>query len=159
MLALERQPDGKQTNLGEPLRRAAELARKRGMIVFISDFLAPTDELERHLARLMVAGHETVVVQVLDPNELSFDFHNPSLFQDVESGRDFYIDPDAARAEYQRRLHAHGAEIERICQKLGIAFHRVVTSRPLDLALLDFLRGRVRRGRLIRRRSQRGLRP
>jgi uncharacterized protein (DUF58 family) len=157
MLALEHSGDGKQTNLREPLRRAAELVRKRGMIVLISDLLAPTDELEPHLARLTAAGHEIVVFQVLDPNELSFDFHNPSLFHDVESGRDFYIDPDTERADYQRRLEAHIAEIERICRKLGFAYHRAVTSRAMDLALMDFLRGRLRRGRLIRRRAQRGL--
>jgi uncharacterized protein (DUF58 family) len=157
MLALERQPEGKQTNLGEPLRRVAELARKRGIVVLISDLLASTGDLERHLARLAAAGHELVVFQVLDPNELAFDFHIPMLFQDVESGRDFYIDPDTARAEYQRRLQAHAAEIQGVCRKIGCAFYRVLTSRPLDLALLDFLRSRTRRGRLIRRRSQPGL--
>ena len=45
MLALERKPEGKKTDLGEPLRRAAQLARKRGMAVLISDLLAPTEEL------------------------------------------------------------------------------------------------------------------
>src|SRR5208337_5012678 len=33
MLALETPPEGRLTNLGEPLRRVAELARKRGLIV------------------------------------------------------------------------------------------------------------------------------
>lgn len=157
MLALERQLEGKQTNLGEPLRRVAQLARKRGIVVLISDLLASTGELERHLARLTAAGHELVVFQVLDPNELAFDFHSPMLFQDAESGRDFYIDPDTARGEYQRRLQAHGAEIEGVCRKLGCAFYSVLTSRPMDLALLDFLRSRARRSRLVRRRSQAGL--
>src|SRR5580658_7491738 len=74
MLALEKEPEGRETNLGEPLRRVAELARKRGLIVLISDLLAPIDELERHLARLTAAGHEMVIFQVLDPNELAFNF-------------------------------------------------------------------------------------
>jgi uncharacterized protein (DUF58 family) len=157
MLALENTPRGKQTDLGEPLRRAAQLARKRGVVVLISDLLAPTGELERHLVRLTAAGHELVVFQVLDPNELAFDFHSPMLFEDVESGRDYYIDPDMARSEYQRRLQAHSTEIEAVCRKVGCAFHRILTSRPLDLALMDFLRSRARRGRLIRRRTQTGL--
>ncbi|HUD45243.1 MAG TPA: DUF58 domain-containing protein [Candidatus Baltobacteraceae bacterium] len=157
MLALERKPAGRQTDLGEPLRRVAQLARKRGIIALISDLLASTDELERNLAGLTAAGNELIVFQVLDPNELAFDFHNPMLFEDVESGRDFYIDPDIARAEYQRRLNAHGEEIEGLCRKLGCAFFRVLTTRPLDLALLDFLRSRTRRNRRIRRRSQPGL--
>ncbi|HEV7924119.1 MAG TPA: DUF58 domain-containing protein [Verrucomicrobiae bacterium] len=155
MLALEREPAGRATNLTEPLRRVAELARKRGLIVLISDLLAPVVELESHLARLTAAGHELVVFQVLDPNELAFNFPNAMLFQDVESEKDLYIDPEAARVSYQRRLQEHGEGVEAVCRKLGFAFHRVLTDRPLDLALLDFLRSRVRRGKLIRRRQQR----
>jgi len=104
---------------------------------------------------LAAAGHEVVVFQVLDPNELAFNFPNAMLFQDVETQRDVYIDPAAVRASYQRRLREHGEAVEAICRKLGFAFHRVVTDRPLDLALLDFLRSRARRGKLIRRRQQR----
>jgi hypothetical protein len=91
MLALERPTAGRATSLTEPLRRVAELARKRALIVLISDLLAPVDELERHLARLTAAGHEVVVFQILDPNELAFNFQHATLFQDVESGRDIYI--------------------------------------------------------------------
>jgi uncharacterized protein (DUF58 family) len=154
MLALEREPAGRSTNLADPLRRVAELARKRGLIVLISDLLAPVDQLERPLARLTAAGHEIVVFQVLDPNELAFTFQNAMLFQDVESQRDIYIDPEAARASYQRRLREHSEGVEAICRKLGFAFHRVVTDRPLDLALLDFLRSRARRSKMVRRRRQ-----
>jgi uncharacterized protein (DUF58 family) len=155
MLALERAPAGRATNLTEPLRRVAQLARKRGLIVLISDLLTPVGELESHLARLTAAGHELVVFQVLDPNELAFNFQNAMLFQDLESQKDIYIDPAAARPSYQRRVREHGQGVEAICRKLGFAFHRVLTDRPLDLALLDFLRSRVRRGKLIRRRQQR----
>jgi uncharacterized protein (DUF58 family) len=154
MLALEREPEGQSTNLGEPLRRVAELARKRGLIVLISDLLAPVDELERNLGRLTAAGHELVVFQVLDPNELAFDFHRAMSFQDVESQRDIYVDPETVRSEYQRRLQSHSQGVESICSKLGFAFHRVVTNQPMDLALLDFLRSRNRRGKRINRRTQ-----
>jgi uncharacterized protein (DUF58 family) len=154
MLALEKEPEGQETNLGEPLRRVAELARKRGLIVLISDLLAPVDELERNLGRLTAAGHELVIFQVLDPNELAFNFDHAMLFQDVESQRDIYLDPEAVRTEYQRRLQSHSQAVESICRKLGFAFHRVVTNQPMDLALLDFLRSRNRRGKRINRRTQ-----
>ena len=152
MIALERRADGRTTNVSEPLRRVAELARKRGLIVLASDLLAPLDELERNLGRLTAAGHEVVLMQVLDPNELAFDFRQASLFQDMESLRDVYLDPENGRADYQRRLAEHGRGAETVCQRLGAEFHRVVTNRPLELALTDFLRGRARRNQLIRRR-------
>jgi uncharacterized protein (DUF58 family) len=154
MHALEKDSEGSATNLGEPLRRVAELARKRGLIVLISDLLAPVDELERNLGRLTAAGHEVVIFQILDPNELAFDFNRAMLFQDVESEKDIYLDPETVRAEYQRKLQAHGLGVETICRKLGFAFHRVVTNEPMDIALFNFLQSRNRRGKLIRRRTQ-----
>src|SRR5215469_17139429 len=124
MLALEREPGGKNTNLSEPLRLVSQLARKRGLIVFISDLLAPIEELEHHFALLTAAGHDVAVFQVLDPMELAFEFPREMLFQDVESGGDFYIDPDAIRGDYQRKLQHHTQQVEGICRNLGFAFHR-----------------------------------
>jgi len=155
MLALEQDAAGKGTNLGEPLRRLAELARKRGLMVLISDLLAPVDELQRHLGRLAAAGHEAAIFQVLDPNEIAFEFPRAMLFQDVESQREFYLDPGSIRADYQRKLQQHCEKAESICRNLGFSFHQLVTNQPLELALLDFLRSRSRRGKLVRRHTQR----
>jgi uncharacterized protein (DUF58 family) len=152
MLALDKGAAGRETDLREPLRRVAGLVRKRGLIVLISDLLAPLAELEVTLGRLTSAGHELIVFQVLDPNELAFDFHRAMLFQDLESRRDVYLDPEAVRADYQQRLEEHNHAVQAICRRLSIAFNRIVTSRPLELALLDFLRSRIRRGKRIRRR-------
>jgi uncharacterized protein (DUF58 family) len=155
MLALERRPEGRRARTWPiPCDRAAELARKRGLIVFISDLLAPIGGLERHFARLAAAGQEVIVFQVLDPNELAFDFPRAMLFQDLENRRDVYLDPAAARAAYQEGLRRHGEAVEGICRNFGFAFHQVLTNRPLELALLDFLRSRSRRGKQVRRRTQ-----
>jgi len=154
MLALEKESAGDETDLGEPLRRAAELARKRQLILLISDLLAPADDLARDLGRLAAAGHEVVVFQVLDPNELAFNFDRAMLFHDVESRKDFYLDPEAMRSAYQRRLQSHTETIEAICRKLGFDFLRVVTNQPLELALFDFLKSRRRRNQVVRRRTQ-----
>ena len=153
MLALENVDEGGRTSLGEPLRRVAELARKRGLLVLLSDLLTPLADLEPNLARLTAAGHEVVLFQILDPNELAFSFERPMLFQDLESRQDVYLDPPALRSEYQRRLHEHCRQAELVCQKLGASFYRLVTDQPLELALVDFLRARLRRNKLVRRRG------
>jgi uncharacterized protein (DUF58 family) len=157
MLALEKRGGGNETNLNAPLRRMSELIRKRGVVVLISDLLAPILELELSLGRLTAAGHEVVIFQVLDPNELKFDFHNAMLFHDIESERDVYLDPEAVRAEYQRKLADHNETIEKTCRKLGISFHLVTTDRPLESSLSDFLRSRGRRGKTLRHRGQPGM--
>ncbi len=154
MLALEKRGASRATNLNAPLQRVSELIRKRGLAVLISDLLAPIDELESSLGRLTAAGHEVILFQVLDPNELAFNFHNAMLFQDIESERDVYLDPDAVRADYQRKLAEHSEGVGRICRQLGISFHRVTTDKPLELSLSDFLRSRSNRGKTVRRRVQ-----
>jgi uncharacterized protein (DUF58 family) len=112
------------------------------------------DQLERDLGRLTAAGHEVVIFQLLDPNELAFTFDRAMLFQDAENRKDVYLDPEAVRPEYQRRLQAHTDGMENVCRKLGFAFLRVVTNQPLELALFDFLKSRRRRGKIIRRQNQ-----
>jgi len=147
MLALEQPATGQATDLAAPLQRIVELVRKRGLIVLLSDFLAPIERLEPDLISLAACGHEVVVFQVLDPAELEFNFNQASLFQDMESGRTLFIDPGAARKEYARKLEAHCAELRAACQRLGMACHRLSTQRPLELALFDFLRERMQRRR------------
>ena len=139
------------TDLSAPLKRIAEVVTKRGLIVLLSDFLAPLETLERDLIALAACGHEIVIFQMLDPAELSFKFDSAAMFQDMESGRMLFIDPSAARTEYNRKLEAHCAALRGACQRLGIACHRLSTERPLEMALFDFLRARMQRRRGVQR--------
>lgn len=153
MLQLERPATGTATDLSTPLRRIVEIVRKRGLMVLLSDLLAPTDALERDLTALTACGHEVLLFQVLDPAELHFDFEEPVLFQDVESGRELLLDPVSARAAYRGRIRAHLDAIEGICRKLGAGYRQLTTDQPLELALFDFLRERMQRGKLVQRRG------
>src|SRR6185369_13638858 len=49
MLALEKPAGGRDTNLAPPLKRIAEIVRKRGVIVLLSDFLTGVERLETDL--------------------------------------------------------------------------------------------------------------
>ena len=84
------------------------------------------------------------VFQILDPAEVNFDFDEPAMFLDAETGREVYIDPQAARPEYQKKLNEHLENIELICQRLGIHVSRLTTDMPLETALVDFLQTRLR---------------
>src|SRR5215470_4980051 len=93
MLALEKPASGKATSLAAPLKRIVEIVRKRGLLVLLSDFLAPIERLEPDLISLTACGHEVIVFQVLDPAELTFNFDSAAMFEDIESGRTLFIDP------------------------------------------------------------------
>lgn len=143
LVALERRPAGKATNLYEPLGEAAERLNKRGMVVLISDLLAPLDHFADHLTFLRTRGHEVVVFQLLDPSELEFSYEAPALFEDVETGREVYIDPELEREAYQQRLGEHLEYIDTTCGRLGIPFRRISTGDPLEEVLAEFLRRRM----------------
>jgi uncharacterized protein (DUF58 family) len=145
MLALEQPASGRSTDLTAPLKRIVEVIRKRGLIVLLSDFLAPIEALEPALISLAACGHEVIIFQVLDPAEQTFEFGPASMFEDVESGRTLFIDPNAARKDYLRKLETHCATLRNICQRLGISFNSLGTDRPLELALFDFLRQKMQR--------------
>jgi uncharacterized protein (DUF58 family) len=147
MLRLEQPAGGVATDLAAPLQRVVEVVKKRALMILISDLLAPIGALEKNLGSLVACGHEVVLFNILDPAELAFKFDKAVMFYDVESGRDLFIDPVTARKEYLRKLNAHLASVRSVCQKLGIGYRHFATDRPLELALFDFLRERMQRGK------------
>jgi len=153
MLALDKPAEGRATNLAAPLRRIAELVRKRGLVVVISDLLTPLENFAGPLALLTASGHEVIVFQVLDPAELEFDFTAAARFEDLETGRDLFLEPTEARANYLRRLGAHLAATRETCQGLGIAHVQLSSATSLELVLFDFLKARASRGKSIRRKQ------
>jgi uncharacterized protein (DUF58 family) len=155
MLALEKPAGGMATDLVGPLRHIADLLRKRGLVVLISDLLAPIGTLENSLALLTASGHEVLVFQVLDPAEIDFRFDTASRFEDLETGRDLFLDPSLARSSYQHRFEAHAADIRAICERLGCTVQRIVSDQPLEFALFDFLKARASRARMTIRRTHR----
>ena len=153
MLALDKPAAGSSTDVATPLRRIAELIRKRSLIVLISDLLAPVEALASALGLLTASRHEVIVFQVLDPAERTFDFDQAARFLDMETGRDLFLDPSLARTDYVRRLEAHVESVRASCEGLGISHVLLDTSKPLELALFDFLKARSVRGKLIRRKG------
>ncbi|WP_425398970.1 DUF58 domain-containing protein [Aeoliella sp.] len=147
MAALQREPQGTGTNLAQPLEQISKTVRKRGMVILISDLLAPVEVLATQLGYLRSRGHDVVVLRVLDPSESTFPFTNPRIFHDMESGRKIYIDPQAERERYLEAFNNHAAGLTKVCNDLGVEFVVCPTDRPLELSLFDLLRARMLQGR------------
>lgn len=152
MMCLEHQLAGTVTDLTLPLEQIARTARKRGLVVLLSDLLAPIESLETKLGYLRSQGHEVIVIRILDPAEVDFSFQEAALFFDLESGRELYVDPFAVRKSYRQRFDEHRQALLQICNNLGVDFYELTTTQPLDLALFDLLNSRLRRGRFVARR-------
>ena len=153
MLSLEKPAAGQSTSISKPLQRIVELVNKRGLMVLISDLLAPVEELEEKLGRLTASGHDVAVFRILDPREIDFDFEDALLFHDVESEKDLFIEPAAAKRNYLKRFTEHGDAARAICQKLGVDYLPVITDEPLDQVLSNYLRQRQQRGKNIQRHA------
>ncbi|EAQ78543.1 DUF58 domain-containing protein [Blastopirellula marina] len=157
MMSLERAPAGTATNIEKPLEQVAATVAKRGVVVLISDLLTPIGSLQKNLSYLRTRGHEVILLRVLDPREIDFRFDKPAMFHDIESGRDLYIDPDAARENYLSAFQEHAGAVQTICNQLGIELHQISIDRPLELILFDLLADRMKRGRgAVRQRRPAG---
>lgn len=142
LLRLEGAPSGKGTDLGEAMKGVQDIIRKRSFIALMSDLLAPVEDLEKQIGYLAAGGHDIAVFQILDPRELDFAFSKPTHFRDTESGRDLYIDPDAARSEYLKKFNAHLDNVRQLCGKHGANYRCVSTEEPLERVLFDFVTSR-----------------
>jgi len=111
-------------------------------MVLVSDLLTPVDTLPEHLSYLRSQGHEVVLFQVLDPRELTFDFDGPAQFEDLESGKKLFVDPQTWGDRYREKMETHLAEIQTICDRLGVTRRLLPTDEPLETALSEFLRSR-----------------
>jgi len=156
MMSLERAEPGSATNIEKPLEQIAATVVKRGLVILISDLLTPIGSLNKQLGFLRARGHEVVILRVLDPRELDFQFDQAAMFHDVETGKNLFIDPAQARQKYLDQFHEHSQSLQTICQTLGVELHQVSIDRPLELILFDMLADRLKRGRsTVRQRAPR----
>lgn len=141
---LETNRPRKKTDISEILRHAASAYPKRGMMVLISDLLVDADALINGLQMLGTRGHDVMVFQVLDDDELDFPFKGPTRFEGIETLDHLTCNPRALREGYLEALHEHLDKIRRGCAQRGIGYSLLRTSQPLDSALAAFLNERMR---------------
>lgn len=145
LAALARPSNGRDTHLEIALAEIARLARRRSLIVIVSDFLTPPVQWSRALAELTAAHHDVRALQILDPAEISLEgFGRPALWEDIETGETRYVDPARAAVLYRRRLEEHTAELQTAFNRARVSRQLITTDEPLDRALLRFLSGKAR---------------
>jgi uncharacterized protein (DUF58 family) len=139
---------GRKGSLGEPLHRAADRLRRKGMIVLISDFYEDPQAVIDALKPLRGRGHEIMAFHLLDPNEIDFPFEQPILLEDLESGSRLPINPGPHRERYRELMNNHLASLTKLFRENQIDYALHNTAEPLDFALFDFLSARERMGKV-----------
>jgi len=137
----------KKTAIGNTLHRLAEEARRRGLVVLISDLFVPTDDLKKGLKHFRYTGHDVLVIQVLDEFELTFPFDGNVRFKGMEEMPSLLVEPRPLRRAYLDAVGRFTSEVGSWCKDNRIDYALLSTADRLDVALTQYLasRSRIRR--------------
>ncbi|MGW8264993.1 MAG: DUF58 domain-containing protein [Longimicrobiales bacterium] len=145
---LHRAQAGRPGELRKPVLKATESLNRKGILVLISDFYEPAEEVIRAVRALQSPGHDVMAFHLLDPAELEFPFQGPSNFQDMESAESLPLIPEKIREGYRDLLKAHTAELRERFTAGQVDYALLDTSKPLDQALFRFLLHREKKRRV-----------
>ncbi len=134
----ETRPDG-TTRGGLVLQELASSLSRRGLIILISDLLDDPEEIVKGLKQLRSRGHEVIVFQLLDREEIEFSFEEPTLFRDLESELKILTDPQQIRSAYLEALRSLIETYRDTCASQRIDYSLFDTTVGLDRALTRYL--------------------
>ena len=138
---------GSVTDLGALFRATAGLARRRSLVVVVSDFIS-AEGWERPLA-LLARRHEVVALQVSDPRESELPDDGSIYVEDAETGEQIFV--DTSDAGFRQRLRDAATErqeaLEGEAKRAGVDLHRVSTDDDLVRVLVRVSELRRRRRR------------
>ncbi len=133
-------------SLATLIRAMVPRMRRRGLFVLFSDCFGDLDELSTSLRIVRARGHDVIVMHVMAPEEIHFDFRHWSSFQSLEvAGHRMSLDPAAIRDAYLRRVKTFVERLENIVTGLGGDYVRMATNKDLAETLGWFMRERAAR--------------
>jgi uncharacterized protein (DUF58 family) len=138
LAALARLSPGGAAPVGDAVRRAASLLRRRGLLVVLSDFYdapASTDELRRAVRM----GHEAIVVHVLAPGECRLDLPPQVEVEDLETGERVEVSARQASEAFARHVDAWRDAVRRAARAEGLDLLVLRTDAPVADQLRRFL--------------------
>jgi uncharacterized protein (DUF58 family) len=138
-----------QTSLRQALERVGERARRKTVVVVISDFVDCSGESLQALAVLRRQGGEAIVLQVMHEDELDFPFDGVVKFEDLEGPREVQLEAPLVRDAYLDELRHFLADVEGAVARADGRYALVRCDRsvvePLAHALDDVPRAGGRR--------------
>ena len=134
------QESGKDTtDIGEVLGRVSDRLKRRCLIVLMTDLFDEPEGILHGLRRLRHAGHDVLVLHVMDPDELEFPFTRMTMFEGLEGMQDQLADPEAVREAYLAEVREFTRTIRRDFRNSGIQYQLADCSRSFDQVLREAL--------------------
>jgi uncharacterized protein (DUF58 family) len=132
-------PQQGATNLAEALEYVERVARRRALVLLVTDFLTG-DGWERPLTRMSLR-HEVIAVHVTDPREGAIPDVGIVTFEDPETGRQLTVDTSSRRlrARFEEAAAAQRAEVQERLHRCRVDVLPVSTDAELLPGLARFL--------------------
>jgi uncharacterized protein (DUF58 family) len=143
LAALDAQNPAEKTDIYGILAQVADAQSQRGMIVLISDLFVPRDGLFKGLKLLRHRGHDVLLFNIMDDEELDFNYSGTTRFEGLEQMGELVCDPRALREGYLEAVQKFLDEVRRHCAKNTIDYQTIRTSDHLDAALAHYLSHRI----------------
>jgi uncharacterized protein (DUF58 family) len=134
-----------RTDFAKPIGHFQEFLRRRGLVLMISDFYEAPEKIIRTIEPLRFHGNEVVLFHVLDPREIQPGLDKPVILVDLETRDHMEVTPEYARDSYRDKIEGHISVLSQSARAAGMDYHLLVTDRPLDNALREYLT--IRQGR------------
>ena len=125
------------------ISRGAELLKRRGAVVVISDFYDEEEATRRELRRVASRGHDVAMLQITSREERLFPFKGDHEFQDLETGERRIVNANAIEAEYRANIEAFLTRWRTSAQRDGIDHALMSIDETPEQSLREYL---LRRG-------------
>ena len=109
------------------------------MVLVISDFYESPEKIVKTIEPLRFHGSEVILFHVLDPQEIHPEMTGPSILVDMETEQRLEVTPDYVKGAYRLKMDAHLNKCGTGPAPPGMGYHLMVTDRPLDAALSEYL--------------------
>lgn len=126
-------------NPGRAIARAAELLKRRGVVLAISDFLDADETTRRELRRVGRFGHDAGMLQVVAREEVEFPYRGDIEFESLEGAARRRVDASAQADEYRARFGAFLARCRDEAVRDHVDYGLLRTDVPPERSLRDFL--------------------
>jgi uncharacterized protein (DUF58 family) len=135
---------GRRTRIGESLHYLADRMTRRGLVILLSDLMDEPESVLAGLKHFRHRQHEVVVLNILDPAEVTFPFREETVFIDMETREQISTVPWELAREYRERVAHWRQAYRRTCAEHAIDYAEIHTDTPYDVALLRYLEKRRR---------------
>ncbi|MBM4174585.1 MAG: DUF58 domain-containing protein [Ignavibacteria bacterium] len=130
------------TYSAECLNQISEKIKNRGLVIIISDFFDDLQKVLSAIKRFKSKKNEIIVFQILDRQELDFNFGRDSIFKDLETEEELLTQPFHIQKSYKALFQTFIKEFSTECGNNQIEYNLITTDQPYDKALLAFLKKR-----------------